>query len=1081
MKFAETTQKKTALHCLIMLLCLLLGAATATVAQPGTPAENPLVTITGRVVDETGKPILASIAIKNSKQSTNTNEHGVFRLNNVHKYAILRITAVNIEPLELGITGRSDLGTITVKLKVTEGEELLINTGYQKLRSNEATGSFDKIDGELYHRAAGTDIIHRIDGIAGGLYVSKTTSTRSVYIWGINSFNSSLTQPLIVVDNFPYEGDINNINQNDIQSITVLKDAAAASIWGAKAGNGVIVITTKKVKYNQPFRLTFSSTITVQNKPDLFYAPEFLNSKDFIDVESFLFNRGFYNGQLTSLNRPVLSPVVELLQQRRNGLISAEDSAVAIGHLTQLDVRNDYLRYIYRKPVRQQYFLAMSRACGDLAYQLNIGYDKNFGTHRGNSDERVTVFSLANFRPLPKLEITASINYAFLKRTDNGIPSFSIGGGKSGTYYPYAQLADDNGNALPLVKDYRTGYTDTAGGGLFLDWKYRPIDEIRNADNKTWSQDILLKLGMRYHIFSGLVAAIDGNIERMNGQGHSHRSIETYYTRNLVNRFSRRTANGIQRVIPAAGILDKAYSDLAAYGLRAQLNYTRQWDNHHRLNAVAGWEIRQVRNWTYKPPTIYGYDAMSISPVNMNYDSLYAVLPGGSSPIPSTQSFSDILNRAVSVYSNAFYTFKSRYIVSASFRKDAANIFGVNTNDRWKPLWSMGLSWKISGERFYRWKDVPSLTARVTYGFSGNVDNSKSAYPVIGYLPAESPTNLPYAIAGAPPNPELRWEAVGTFNAGIDFETTRGTVYGSIEYYYKKAVDLLAMAPVDPTIGTANMVRNYGTLAGKGVDIKLGVKADRGFFKWNALFLLNYSTNKVTRFRNESNNKGSYAATFAYAITPIEGKDPYALMSYRWGGLDATGQPIGYINGVKSTNYLGIVNTTTWNDIVVKGTTRPPWFGTFLNTFTVGKFSISANISYRLGYYFRRTSLSYSQLFNQWQGHREYTERWQQPGDELKTDVPALTYPANSNRDKFYQYSEATVEKGDHIRLQDIGFLYDFGNMKIGNAVLQNFRFYSYINNIGIIWRANDKGLDPEYGNFVPAPISIAVGIKADF
>jgi TonB-dependent starch-binding outer membrane protein SusC len=1093
MQLAETNYRRTALYRYIIryMICVSIVLISQQVfgndyqsANPNnsTPQENLLlITITGRVVDEGGKPVFASVTIKDSKQSTTTNEHGAFRLENVRKNAILRITAVNIEPLEIRINDRADFGNISIKTKVTEGEEILINTGYQKLRANEATGSFDKIEGELYHRAAGVDIISRLDGVTSGLYISKTTSTRSLHIWGVNSFSTGLTQPLIVVDNFPYEADINNINPNDVESITVLKDAAAASIWGAKAGNGVIVITTKKVKYNQPFRLSLSTNITIQKKPNLFDVPEFLSSKDFIDAERYLFIRGFYNSALNSPNRPVLSPVVEILQQQRNGQISTTESDSAIGRLTDIDVRNDYLRYLYRKSVRQQYFLAMSRACGDLAWQFNIGYDRNLGTHRGNSDERVTIFSLANFRPLPKLEVTASVNYAFLKKADNGITSFSVGGGKGSAYYPYARLADEQGNPVALEKDYRTTYKDTAGGGSFLDWKYRPIDEIRLADNKSWSQDILLKLGIRYHVLNGLVVAIDGNIERTNAQGHNHRSIETYYTRNLVNRFSRRTANGIQRVIPAAGILDKAFSDLAAYGLRAQLNYSTQWNTIHRITAVAGWEIKQLHTWTYKPPTIYGYDDISITPVNMNYDSLYAVNPGGVSAIPSTQAFSDILHRAVSVYGNAFYTYKSKYIFSASFRKDAANIFGVNTNDKWKPLWSMGFAWKIAGERFYRWKDVPSLTARMTYGFSGNIDNSKSANPIILYLAGESPTNLPYAIAGQPPNPELRWEAIGTFNAGIDFETKRGSVYGSIEYYYKKAVDLLAIAPVDPTIGTPNMVRNYGTLAGKGVDVKLGVKAGQGFFKWNALFLLNYSTNKVTRFSNEASNKGSYAATFAYAITPIEGKDPYALISYRWGGLDAIGQPVGYINGVRSTNYLGIVNTTTWNDIVVKGTTRPPWFGTLLNTFSLGKFSISANINYRLGYYFRRTSLSYSALFNQWQGHREYAERWQQPGDELRTNVPALTYPANSTRDRFYQFSEATVEKGDHIRLQDLGFLYDHGRMRIGNAVLQNLRVYSYINNIGIIWRANKRGLDPEFGNFVPVPLSIAMGIKVDF
>jgi len=214
---------------------------------------------------------------------------------------------------------------------VTQLEEVVVQTGYQSLPKERVTGSFVKISPEQLSRKVSPDILSRLDGIANGVYFNGLTSppltSNASTKLGINIRGQSTlmpglvsADPLIVVDNFPYEGNINNINPNDVESITILKDAAAASIWGARAGNGVIVITTKKRKPNQKMRVDLTVNTTVGNKPDLSYARNFLSAPDYINAEIYLYNQGLFTSDIANTTtRPALSPVIELLAKRKAG------------------------------------------------------------------------------------------------------------------------------------------------------------------------------------------------------------------------------------------------------------------------------------------------------------------------------------------------------------------------------------------------------------------------------------------------------------------------------------------------------------------------------------------------------------------------------------------------------------------------------------------------------------------------------------------------------------------------------------------------------------------------------------------
>jgi len=213
----------------------------------------PPIDIKGRVVNEKGEPVIVTVTVKGTKNATSTDVNGVFALKEVDENSTLVITGVNIETYEVKVNGRNDLATISTKTRIVEGLDVqVVSTGYQDIPKERATGSFVKIDNELINRRVSTDILSRIDGITSGLiFNTNRRQANDISIRGRSTIFAN-DKPLIVVDNFPYDGDINNINPNDIESINILKDAAAASIWGARSGNGVIVIVTKKGRFTQP-------------------------------------------------------------------------------------------------------------------------------------------------------------------------------------------------------------------------------------------------------------------------------------------------------------------------------------------------------------------------------------------------------------------------------------------------------------------------------------------------------------------------------------------------------------------------------------------------------------------------------------------------------------------------------------------------------------------------------------------------------------------------------------------------------------------------------------------------------------
>lgn len=542
----------------------------------------PVTDVHGRVVNEKGDPVEGvNVLVKGTKMRTQTNANGEFSLLGVAANATLLFTHVSMESFEYKVQdGNTNDILIKLKAKITALGEIAVtvNTGYQHISKERFVGSFSQLDSVNFHRRAGMGIIDRLDGTVPGVLFNKkgSSSFSAVQIRGISTLGNANTNtdPLVVVDEFPMPigFDLKSINPNDVESVTVLKDAAAASIWGSRAGNGVVVIVTKRGKYNQGFHLSASSNVTITNKPNLFYYPR-INSSDFIDIEQFLFTKGFYNTNLNNrFTYPSVSPVVEILSRQQAGLISSSAASAQMDSLRKYDIRNDLNKYVYRQAVQQQHYLGFSGGTNVFAYQFSAGYNHVLNNVQGSKgDDQYTMNTNASFRPIKNLEIQAGIDFSWAK---NRSYDFSFPYSPA----PYERLADDNGNALSISRQYRQGYIDTAGAGLLLDWHYRPLDEIRMADIVKTTKFIRILAGATYQVTNWLMANVNYQYQNIGSDLHNYKSLQVWETRDLINQFTnfKQSNPNLRFPIPKGGILDIANTQSQMYNVRGTLNFNKK-------------------------------------------------------------------------------------------------------------------------------------------------------------------------------------------------------------------------------------------------------------------------------------------------------------------------------------------------------------------------------------------------------------------------------------------------------------------------------------------------------------------------
>jgi hypothetical protein len=502
------------------------------------------------------------------------------------------------------------------------------------------------------------------------------------------------------------------------------------------------------------------------------------------------------------------------------------------------------------------------------------------------------------------------------------------------------------------------------------------------------------------------------------------------------------------------------------------------------LNALGGFEVKTLKRDGMRT-AYFGYNEKTGVSIPVDFVGVYSQYPNAAtrSRISYPNNITGIRDNFVSWFTNGSYSYDGRYTLSFSARKDASNLFGVNANQKAVPLWSSGLAWTITEEKWSMPNWVEFLRVRATYGVNGNVNKSVAALTTSRMVGTSRYTSYPVANLSSPPNPNLKWETIKILNIGLDFDLWQGRLSGSWEYYRKKGEDLIGDMPFAPNTGVTELRGNFANTLTRGMDLQLsGLVIDRGL-RWKMDFFHSYLKEKVEDYQLETtvlNYLGqATGADPSSPIFPLSGRPIYAVYSLPFVGLDpATGDPLGILDGEPSSNYASIINGAQPEDLTFHGSARPTHFGSFRNTLSYRNWSLSANITYRLGYYYRRNSVRYMPILAGEQGHGDFSQRWQQPGDEQVTTVPSLPSTRDSFRDNFYSFSSVLVEKGDHIRLQDVRLAYTVPSL--GRSGFGSLELYTYANNLGILWKASEDPRDPDFRTMKPLK-SLTLGLRFQF
>jgi hypothetical protein len=726
------------------------------------------------------------------------------------------------------------------------------------------------------------------------------------------------------------------------------------------------------------------------------------------------------------------------------------------------------------------------------SYYLGIGYDHQPATLVAANNDRYTFRTNNSFVFGGHWTANADAGFALGVQSNGDNPGTNYRSLHGGRAFPtYQRLVDRKGNSLPVFTDYNPDYLRSLSQLSYPDEYYLPLDDIRKEQNTVQTTDYTFSGGLRWQPRSGEDFEFGYSAEYQSVLNKNAFGASAYYVRDLQNTFAQRDSSGnFSYPIPTGGIETVTNSALVANQARLQFNLHPYWGVNHRLTALAGGELRSEVNTGYSF-CYYGFDD-GTSSVNstVNFNTPYfSYLTGQTSDIPNPQSISRTTDHFLSGYMEAMYVDHQQLFVTVTLRDDAANLFGVRTNQKAMPLWSTGLGYELDSLPFYHWQAVPKLKLRLSYGISGNIDRQASAYTIASYSSSGLTTPFPNATIVSPPNENLRWERVAQFDGGLDFTVDSGLLSGTIDYYIKSSSDLMGQAPLNPTLGVITSAGSpsyfYGNVAamyGYGVDCQLTTHWIRARkVRWHMVFIVSQTVSKVTRYFLPTGAGNAYLNP--NLINPVPGRPLYAVYSFRWAGLDpATGDPRAYYNGKASSSWDSIWANTNLISMYYKGSSEPVWYGSLRNTVEWNHWGLTTLISFKLDYYFRRPSINYGDLLTVWTGNSDYARRWQNSGDERRTNVPSAVYNADPARDNIYTYSSALVDKADNIRLEDIRVNRDlaFGLEKKGVKKHQ-LSLYADAANLGIIWKANKDGIDPYFVNVPKDNRRWSVGFKGTF
>ena len=1049
---------------LLTFICLGIGMATAQTQK-----------VFGKVISETdGSPVIgASVLVVGTEYGTlgaSTDIEGNFTIENVPAQAKqLRVSYIGMTTQEVQIVrGKA------MKIVMNEDAQVLDDVmvvAFGTAKKSAFTGSAKVVDAEALENLQVTSITNALSGKVAGVQLTSSNgapgSQSTITIRGISSINAG-NSPLIIVDGAPYSGDLNNINPNDVESMTVLKDAASNALYGARGANGVIMITTKQASKKGEAVVTFEGRwgantsalkkYNVISNPAQYYEQHY----------HALYNRYINDG--LSAQDAWLKANQNLCGESGNGGLGYNAYTIPEGEmmigsngklnpnatLGRVVEHNGEKYYItpddwgeigMRTGMRQEYNASVSAANERSSFYASIGYLQNEGITYGSDMERLTARLKADYQAKKWLKVGGNMSYTnfeFNELANNG-SSTSTGNvwaftSQMAPIYP-AYIRDENGdimydsNGLEMMD-----YGDGKNAGLTRPFINKANPIMDNKLNTRQSEGNALSA----HGFAN-ITFIQGLTLNINATANLDETRGT----SLLNQFYGQFAS-------AGGSLTKSHSRSFNWNTQQILNYAFTIGEKNNFDVTLGHEY-YVSTGKY----LSASKSKLFSPDNKELGG--AVIDG-----QSAYSYASAYNNEGYI-ARLQYNFGERIFASASIRRDASSRF--HPDHRWGNFWSAGAAWLMSKERWFKASWVDELKIKASIGQMGNDNIGNYRYTDLFNI-VNSGGNIGTSFESKGTK-DITWEKNTNFNVGAEFSFAR-RVSGSLEYYQRRTSDMLFSFGVAPSLGYSSYYDNVGNMTNQGVELEMNVNIfNRKNLTWDVYFNLATVDNNIDMIHPDKKTGSLY--TFdgkeykgynygSFFVT--EGVSMYTWRLKKYAGVDkSTGEALYYKRNVDAEgNFLGNITTTDWSKAdyyLIEGETSiADLMGGFGTQFQAYGFDFGINCSFQIGG--KQYDSSYASFMSSptsslgWNYHTDLEDAW-------------TIYNTDSNIPRFCYGDQYTAASSDRF-LTDASFL-NIDNINVGYTLPAKFtrkfgvsslRFYASADNLFYI--SKRQGFDPRQG-----------------
>lgn len=1045
----------------LSIVCLVGGSADARVYGKATPPSGyreyqaKTITVEGVVVDESGIP-LSGVSVhltSTPSKGTVSDESGNYIIPDVPSDGKLTFSMIGMKSQTIAIEGRS-----WIKITLREDSELLgevVVTGYQEVKKERMTGTIATINANdiknFNLNSMDQVLVGRISGVSA-VVSGRPGAQASINIRGTNSLTGN-TQPVWIVDGMPLEtdipklnaggnieamlaqGGIGNIAPDDIASITVLKDAAATAIYGARAANGVIVVTTKRGEESQSM-LNLSAQFGITQRP-------VNNIRMMSSEEKVLFERQTFD----DINYRNTGRVGWILSRIDEGSITRDEGERQIEELEKINT--DWYRELYRPAYATRIHGTMSGGNKKTTYYTSSNFVNETGTELNNLYRRLLVKGRLDHRFSDALSMGGTLSGTY--RTDRHTAS-------AVSPLEYAMFA--NPYETPDSPDMSWDMTRSSSSD-HLAWQTLNVREdlLRNTASSRYI-DLTLNAYLTWN------TPLKGLVFKSHGKGsistNTSRNIEgeNTYT-NFLNNWLRGVTS-IYEMTPemARGSLQEGYYTSDSFTWRNTLEYSLSLHDTHHINLFGGSEISGSEY----------YSATNYSPV---FDERHRIigfpnLPGDTKasklPFTALGSTGRWESRLSSFFLNGSYSFADRYILSASVRYDGSDIIG--NKNQFTPLWNASAKWNVHNEPFFHKNPILShLALRGGYGYTGSID--KNALPFVVMTIGKSilydgqtvPTKFSYA------NPDIKWQTKRDFNIGIETAWLRDRLRLNLNYYNNFVFDLLDDRSLPYSSGRSRVKKNTANLRNTGVEAEIYLELIRqANFGWSVSANMAYNKNIITEtYYKDIAQLGKHSGGTAL----VQGYSVGSWFGHRFSGINPyNGHTLALDDEGKDFDMDLLADQTlklTAPTLTHLGESNPPFIGGFSSDLFWGRLTMNVSFEFRAGHLI--------ESFNTFRGldshnrHISDITRWRAPGDEAQ--IPEIGYISTAYAKYFY---DAKLERGDYVRMTYATIGYNISPKIYEKLGLRGARLALTANNLFTLTRY--KGIDPSLGGSFGYPVS---------